>query len=136
MDPGDFRDHCVWQEGESWYQLIGGKIDGVGGAALLYRSRDLIEWEYLHPLCVGDQAETGTIWECPDFFPLGDKHVLLISPIPLRKTLYMVGTYADHRFTPERSRGCGCRRPLLCAAEHARCAGPAADLGLGVGRSR
>jgi beta-fructofuranosidase len=100
-DQGDFRDHCVWQEDDSWYQVIGGRIEGVGGAALLYRSRDLIEWEYLQPLCVGDQAETGTIWECPDFFPLGDKHVLMISPIPLRKTIYLVGTYADHRFTPE-----------------------------------
>jgi beta-fructofuranosidase len=102
MDQIDFRDHCVWREGDDWYQVIGGKIAGVGGAALLYRSRDLLAWEYLHPLCVGDQAETGTIWECPDFFPLGDKHVLLISPIPLRKTLYLVGTYAEHRFTPER----------------------------------
>jgi beta-fructofuranosidase len=103
VDQGDFRDHCVWQEDGIWYQVIGGKIDGVGGAALLYRSRDLIEWEYLNPLCVGDQAETGTIWECPDFFRLGDKHVLLISPIPLRKTLYLIGTYADHRFTSERA---------------------------------
>jgi beta-fructofuranosidase len=102
VDAIDFRDHCVWQEEDFWYQVIGGKIADVGGAALLYRSRDLIEWEYLHPLCVGDQTATGTIWECPDFFQLGDKHVLLISPIPLRKTLYMVGTYADHRFTPER----------------------------------
>jgi beta-fructofuranosidase len=101
VDAVDFRDHCIWREGELWYQVIGGKIEGVGGAALLYRSRDLIEWEYLHPLCVGDQAETGTVWECPDFFALGDKHVLLISPIPLRKTLYLVGTYADQRFTPE-----------------------------------
>jgi beta-fructofuranosidase len=103
VDAIDFRDHCIWQEDGFWYQLIGGKIAGVGGAALLYRSRDLIKWEYLQPLCVGDQAATGTIWECPDFFPLGDKHVLLISPIPLRKTLYMVGTYADQRFTPERT---------------------------------
>jgi beta-fructofuranosidase len=102
VDQNDFRDHCVWQAGDNWYQVIGGKIDGVGGAALLYRSRDLIEWEYMHPLCVGDQAETGMIWECPDFFPLGDKHVLLISPIPLRKTIYLVGTYANDRFTPER----------------------------------
>jgi beta-fructofuranosidase len=101
VDAVDFRDHCVWREGDLWYQVIGGKIEGVGGAALLYRSRDLSEWEYLHPLCVGDQAETGTVWECPDFFALGDKHVLLISPIPLRKTLYLVGTYADQCFTPE-----------------------------------
>src|SRR5438874_2296846 len=50
MDSNEFRDHCIWQAGDFWYQVIGGKIDGVGGAALLYRSRDLVEWEYLHPL--------------------------------------------------------------------------------------
>jgi beta-fructofuranosidase len=103
VDALDFRDHCVWQDDQTWYQVIGGKIAGVGGAALLYRSRDLLEWEYLHPLCVGDQAETGVIWECPDFFPLGDKHVLMISPIPLKKTLYLIGTYAERRFIPERA---------------------------------
>src|SRR4051812_27250816 len=43
------------------------------------------------------------MWECPNFFPLGDRHVLLISPIPLRKVLYLVGEYRDHRFTPERT---------------------------------
>jgi len=43
------------------------------------------------------------MWECPNFFPLGDKHVLLISPIPLRKVLYLVGEYRDHRFRPERT---------------------------------
>jgi beta-fructofuranosidase len=42
------------------------------------------------------------MWECPDFFPLGEKHVLVISPIPLRRSIYLVGTYADQRFTPER----------------------------------
>jgi beta-fructofuranosidase len=34
-------------------------------------------------------------------FPLGDKHVLLISPAPLKKAIYFVGTYAEHKFTPE-----------------------------------
>ena len=42
------------------------------------------------------------MWECPDFFPLGEKHVLVISPIPLRKSIYLLGTYAEQRFTPER----------------------------------
>ncbi len=98
-----FRDHAVWKEGDTWYQLIGAGIKDVGGAALLYRSPDLRAWEYLHPLCVGDLGTTGEVWECPDFFPLGDKHVLLISPIPLRKTLYLIGTYAGRRFTPETS---------------------------------
>jgi beta-fructofuranosidase len=35
VDVLDFRDHCIWQEDGDWYQVIGGKIDGVGGAALL-----------------------------------------------------------------------------------------------------
>jgi beta-fructofuranosidase len=102
MDQIDFRDHCVWKEDGIWYQVIGSSVPSVGGAVLLYRSRNLRDWEYLHPLCAGDKHETGTIWECPDFFPLGEKHVLVISPIPLRKAIYLIGTYAEQRFTPER----------------------------------
>src|SRR5579871_1584310 len=45
----DFRDPCVWQEGDEWLMLIGTGIKDVGGAALLYRSDDLIHWRYLHP---------------------------------------------------------------------------------------
>jgi len=41
------------------------------------------------------------MWECPDFFPLGHKQVLVVSPLPLRRSLYLVGTYADDRFVPE-----------------------------------
>ena len=40
------------------------------------------------------------MWECPDFFPLGDKHVLLIST--MGKVRWKVGTYANQRFTPEK----------------------------------
>ena len=94
-----FRDPCVWEKGGSWYMLIGSGIKDVGGAVLLYKSKDLIHWEYLHPLCVGDKEKTGTMWECPDFFPLGNKHVLLVSV--LGTTLYFVGTYTNQKFRPE-----------------------------------
>jgi beta-fructofuranosidase len=40
------------------------------------------------------------MWECPDFFPLGRKHVLLIST--KGKVLWKVGTYKDQRFSPEK----------------------------------
>jgi beta-fructofuranosidase len=40
------------------------------------------------------------MWECPDFFPLGRKHVLLIST--MGKVRWKVGTYAEQRFTPEK----------------------------------
>lgn len=96
-----FRDHSVWQEGDTWYQLIGSGIRGVGGTALLYRSPDLRHWEYIGPLCIGRREETGEMWECPDFFALGDKHVLIVSPIPLRKAIYFIGTYTNYKFTPE-----------------------------------
>ena len=98
-----FRDPWVWREGEHWYALIGSGLKDVGGTAFLYRSPDLIDWTFLHPLCSGRSEETGTIWECPNFFPLANQYVLLISPIPLRKSLYLMGAYRDHRFTPEQT---------------------------------
>ena len=103
MEVEGFRDPFVWREADGWYCVIGSGIVGVGGNILLYRSQDLVHWEYLHELCRGEVDETGRMWECPNFFPLGNKHVLLISPIPLRKVLYLVGEYRDHRFTPERT---------------------------------
>lgn len=96
-----FRDPCAWKEGDTWYMIIGSDVPGEGGAALLYRSSDLVNWTYLHPLFVGKTEETGHEFECPDFFPLGDKHVLLTSS---GKTHWHLGTYKDHKFTRE-SRG-------------------------------
>lgn len=110
LDLVAYRDHCVWREDGTWYQVIGAGINGVGGTVLLYRSYDLRRWEYLHPLLIGDVQQqeplwSGSMWECPSFFPLGDKHVLLVSVWDkerLHYTAYFVGTYADHRFFPER----------------------------------
>lgn len=104
-----FRDHCVWREDDVWYQLIGAGIEGRGGTALLYRSADLHTWEYLHPLLVGDQQRlaplwTGTMWECPDFFALDDRHVLIVSvwdKNQLHHTAAMVGRYDDQQLIPQ-----------------------------------
>ena len=98
----DFRDHSVWREDGLWYQVIGSTIAGTGGVALLYRSRDLLQWEYVQPLFAGDSSASGEIWECPDFFPLDGRHLLIISPIPLRKALYYSGDYVDHTFQPRK----------------------------------
>lgn len=94
-----FRDPFVWRDGDDWYMVIGSGIQGSGGTVLLYRSRNLYDWEFLNPLYVGRREETGEMWECPNFFRLGDKYVLLVST--LGKTLYFVGTYRDYRFVPE-----------------------------------
>jgi beta-fructofuranosidase len=100
----DFRDPFVWRDGETWYMALASRIVGVGGVVFLYRSPDLHSWEYLHPLLAGDAASTGDVWECPNFFPLDDKWVLLVSgewrDIP-STVFFFIGDYADHTFTPE-----------------------------------
>ncbi|HUS81382.1 MAG TPA: glycoside hydrolase family 32 protein, partial [Armatimonadota bacterium] len=103
IDPRRFRDPCFWREDDGWYMIIGAGVEGVGGRALLYRSPELVEWEYLHPLCEGAVGVSGDMWECPDFFPLSGRHVLLVSA--QGEQLYMVGDYdaRAHRFEPERS---------------------------------
>ncbi len=112
-----FRDHSVWKEGSTWYQLIGAGIREVGGTALLYRSPNLVDWEYIHPLYIGDRNRTepvwtGSMWECPDFFSLGDKYVLVVSVYDesrFRERAYkeclhyaaaFVGSYTNHTFIP------------------------------------
>jgi beta-fructofuranosidase len=112
-----FRDHTLWKEKTTWYQLIGAGIRGVGGTVLLYRSPNLVDWEYMHPLYTGDRNRsepvwTGSMWECPDFFPLNDKFVLLVSVYDdsrfreqaykesLHYAVALVGSYADHTFSP------------------------------------
>jgi beta-fructofuranosidase len=96
-----FRDPWLWKEGDEWLMALGGGFPDVGGAILLYSSKDLVSWRYLHPLCQGDKSKTGHNWECPNFFPLGERHVLLISAEPFRKVLYFIGRYENRRFTPE-----------------------------------
>ncbi len=82
-----FRDPFLWCDGDVWYLGVASGLRRVGGQVLLYRSKDLRAWEYLHPLASGKWTEresanpvdSGEMWECPDFFPLGKKHVLLYS---------------------------------------------------------
>ena len=89
-----FRDPFAWKEGNMWYAVIGSGIKNQGGTALLYKSPDTLSWEYMHPLCIG----FGQNWECPNFFKLGDKHVLVVSPHGEVK--YSIGDYKNHTFTP------------------------------------
>lgn len=87
----DFRDPKVWKHQDQWYMVVGSSKDQKG-KALLYRSADLRHWSFVNALCES-RGELGTMWECPDFFEIGDKHVLMFSPMGLgeRKTVYLVG---------------------------------------------
>lgn len=103
-----FRDPGVWREGKEWLLTLGSGIKGKGGAVLLYESRDLRHWTYRHPLIEGrgtgqpsvNPVDNGEMWECPDFFPLGDRHVLLYAA--MGKVWWKTGSYRSRRFTAEK----------------------------------
>lgn len=108
LDVNGFRDPFVWREADQWYMAIGAGIRDIGGAVLLYRSVDLLRWQYLHPLCIGDMRDasdpwTGSLWEVPQLHQLGDAHILFATVWdgdPLY-SVYFTGRYHNHRFTIE-----------------------------------
>ena len=107
---GEIRDPFVWRAKDQWYMLLGSKIEGVGGIILLYRSSDLLHWEYLHPFLEGDVSQqeplwTGTMWECPNLLDFGSKHALIISPqantFDHLNPIYFLGDWENERFQAE-----------------------------------
>jgi len=82
-----FRDPFLWRQDDHWILGVAAGHFKKGGCVLLYRSKDLRVWVPLHELTSGHWTEkesvnpvdSGEMWECPDFFPLGKKHVLLYS---------------------------------------------------------
>ena len=77
--PFDFRDPKIWREGDAYYMVVGNRpVDG-SGSILLYESADCVSWTFKGVLAACHN-QFGRMWECPDFFALDGKHVLLASP--------------------------------------------------------
>lgn len=75
----DFRDPKIWCENGRYYAVMGNRCADGSGTILLYQSRDALNWEYVSVLSACHN-QYGLMWECPDYFPLDGKHVLLVSP--------------------------------------------------------
>ena len=97
-----FRDPKVWKHEDKWYMVVGNSTKDNIGRVILYTSPDLRKWDYVGVLATSE-GELGYMWECPDFFKLGDKYVLSFSPQGIEKkdgkypnlfqTGYIVGDY-------------------------------------------
>jgi beta-fructofuranosidase len=99
MQVAGFRDPSPWRDVNDgqWYLVVASGQRGVGGMVLLYKSADFRHWDYLHPLARSkwngkqtDVVGSGEMWECPDFFELDGKHVLIHSTEGL--TVWQIGT--------------------------------------------
>ena len=74
------RDPKVWTRDGAHWMVLGAQTQDLHGTALLLRSPDLIEWQYLGQLAGGADDPFGYMWECPDLVRLDDRDVLIISP--------------------------------------------------------
>ena len=76
----DFRDPKAWLgEDGRYYLVVGNRHEERQGAILLFSSGDGLDWTFE---CEIDSSrnEYGRMWECPDFFPMDGKQVLIVSP--------------------------------------------------------
>ena len=74
----DFRDPFVFwnEEDNSYWLLIAGRENELGGVIAKYTSEDLTEWTY-DGVLYAPQAQY--MLECPDLFKMGDRYYLFYS---------------------------------------------------------
>lgn len=95
----NWRDPYLWKEQNRWWMVIAGQEKGEKfGSVYLYQSADLARWETVGRLHQGNPS-LGRTWECPNYFRLGDKRVLVVSPF--RQVIYSVGEFRDQRHHAE-----------------------------------
>ncbi len=120
-------DPTVWREEDgTYYALIGNKNRAPGyegDSTSLYRTTDLINWEYRGPFYKSARKWTHELEDaaCPDFFPIGnDKHMLLMhGHRPLLNTHYYIGVWdrENERFIPEQHGRMSWAGGEVCAPE-------------------
>ena len=103
----DFRDPKIWKENDTYYLIVGNKNDNQVGQVVLCSSKNLTDWKFETILASNENGDIGTMWECPDFFALKDKHVLICSPQDMKarkyefhnghNSVYFLGDYDANR---------------------------------------
>ena len=101
VEQNDFRDPYVFRHDGHWYMVVGASIRHERGQALLYRSGDGIAWDYRGPLYTAPTLALGRMWECPNFFPIGDKWVLTVSVWLGLGVHWFVGRFENEVFVSE-----------------------------------
>ena len=75
----DFRDPKMIPAKDGLYCIVGSRPADGSGQLLLYHSKDGFQWRF-KSILIQNRNRFGRMWECPDFFPLDGKWVLLTSP--------------------------------------------------------
>ena len=109
----DFRDPKIWKDEDGfYYAVVANMTDDGNSRILLFKSADAFQWQYV---CVLDHSDEklGKMWECPDFYEVDGKRVLVVSPMAMmpeglkfhvgHSVIYLTGTYdkKTHQFIRE-----------------------------------
>ena len=93
-DPYEFRDPYLWRAADGTYRALvaagrtgeigkdGNYLHEKGTQLILFRSDDCFEWEF-GKVMFEDHRRIGVMWECPNFFDLDGKHILIASPMDM-----------------------------------------------------
>ncbi len=105
----DFRDPKIWRKPDGTYCcIIGSRPADGSGQILFFTSTDCYKWNFKKVLSA-NRDRFGKMWECPDFFELDGKGVLLTSPQDMlpqgfeyhngNGTLCLIGEYDENTDT-------------------------------------
>lgn len=93
-------DPFIWKKENTYYSLSGSRGPNGPGekpirAHYLFKSKNLLDWEYLHEFVVDDRfTKIGDDGACPYFWPIGNRHILLFFS-HLSGAQYLLGDYDE-----------------------------------------
>ena len=94
-DAYEFRDPYIWRTTDGSYRALvaagrtgeigedGNYLHEKGTQLILFRSDDCFKWEY-DKVMFEDHRKIGVMWECPNFFDLDGKQILIASPMDMQ----------------------------------------------------
>jgi beta-fructofuranosidase len=102
--PAPYRiyDPCIWKKDGVYYSLSGSVgYTGPAGkpvpAEYLFRSKDLVKWEFMHQFLEDDHfTRVGDDGACPYFWPIGHRHILIFFS-HMSSSQYLIGDYDKQR---------------------------------------
>lgn len=93
-DAYEFRDPYIWRTSDGSYRAVvaagrtgeigddGNYHSDEGTLLIVYKSKDGFNWEFEREL-FKDHRRIGVMWECPNFFELDGKQILIASPMDM-----------------------------------------------------
>lgn len=86
----DFRDPRIFCRKGIYYVLIGSQTERDNGELLLYKSFNMIEWEFVNTVLQNNGSIGKQAWECPDIVSFDDIDILFFSAQNYETTSFVV----------------------------------------------